>query len=354
MYYRLPAKLTALLAGLICVAGSGLQAFQQDSLPPAQVLVATAETRLMAPQMNVSGTVISLNDSRIAAEVEGLLLYAAKVGTAVKKGDVLARIDSRLLEIAVRRAQANLASLKADMVFRQSDVARFEELAEKNNASQARLQEVISRRATLEQNILNAAALLDLAEGDFARATIRAPFPGHVAERIASIGEYISVGADVVRLVDTGHIEISMAAPISIVPYLISGNRVNVSGGQNQLQLPIRTIVPVGDSVSRMVEVRLSLEAESWVVGAPVKVLLPKGQPRTVIAVPRDAIVLKSGNAYIFKVDADGIAKRIDIDPRDVEGLWVSIGAGVVPGDRIVVRGGERLSPRQAVIIQNK
>lgn len=354
MCYRFPAKLTALLAGLMFITGADSQAFQQDSLPPAQVQVTPAETRLMAPQMNVSGTVISLNDSRIAAEVEGPLLYAAKVGTAVKKGDILARIDSRLLEIAVRRAQANLASLKADMVFRQSDVARFEELAENNNASQARLQEVISRRATLEQNILNAAALLDLAEGDFARATIRAPFSGHVAERIASVGEYISVGADVVRLVDTAHTEISMAAPISIVPYLNSGSTVSVSGGQSQLQLPIRTIVPVGDSVSRMVEVRLSLEAKTWVIGAPVKVLLPKGQSRTVIAVPRDAMVLKGGNAYIYKVNADDTAERIDIDPRDVEGLWVSVGAGVVPGDRIVIRGGERLSPRQAVIIQNK
>ena len=53
----------------------------------------------MAPSVDVSGTVVSLNDSRIASEVEGVLTWLADVGDAVDQGEVIARIDPRLLRI---------------------------------------------------------------------------------------------------------------------------------------------------------------------------------------------------------------------------------------------------------------
>jgi len=344
----LAASIAALLMPLAAATG------QQDGPPPAQVKVVSAEDRQLAPEMSVSGTVISLNDSRISAEVEGPLLSSAQVGSAVNKGDTLARIDDRLLKIAARRAEARLASLKADMVFREADVKRFEELAEQNNASTARLQEVIARRETLKQDIADAKAVLDRARGDLERTIIRAPFAGHVAERLAAAGEYMSVGTEVIRLVDTANIEITMAAPISTIPFLADGNLISVTSGTTQMQLPIRTIVPVGNSVSRMVEVRLSANAKNWVIGAPVKITLPKGEAVQSVAVPRDALILKGGLAYIFVVGSDGKAERHNIGRAVTVGLWVKAPVGIRAGDKVIVRGGERLQPGQNVIIQNK
>lgn len=82
------------------------------AFPPAKVEVAVAELREMAPVVEVSGTVLSLNDSRIAAEVEGVLTWMADVGDAVKAGQVIARIDPRLLQVAVKRAGQMLHVLK--------------------------------------------------------------------------------------------------------------------------------------------------------------------------------------------------------------------------------------------------
>ncbi|WP_262695936.1 efflux RND transporter periplasmic adaptor subunit [Kordiimonas aquimaris] len=341
---------SAVLAAAILVSLNGANA-QPPEMPPAQVEVALAEERIMAPLMDVTGTVVSLNDSQIAAEVEGVLTSIANVGAQVEQGDIIATIDSRLLDIALRRATAALARLEADMVFRRQDVERFQDLAARDNASRSRLQEVIAQRDMIEQDIADARARVEQTQGDKNRAQIRAPFSGTIAARIANKGEYVRIGANVVRLVDTKNIEVAMPAPISIMPYLMVGNSVDVSTGEQITSLPIRTVVPVGDNVSRMVEVRLSAASSGWVTGMPVKVSLPRGEAHTSIAVPRDAVVLKSGAMYVYKVTDNMTAERVNTDLRNAIGLWVPVTSGVSAGDRIVIRGAERLNPGQSVVI---
>ncbi len=341
---------------IAALAAASLQAWmpasaQQMDMPPAQVEIVEAARRQMAPQMEVSGSVISLNDSRISAEVEGPLLWVADVGAAVEEGDVIARIDDRLLAVAHRRAEAGLRRLEADLIFREEQVKRFTELAAGNNTSQARLDEAVANREMTRQQIADARALLDRTKGDVDRTLIRAPFPGHVVQRLANKGEYMTVGREVVRMVDTRNIEIAMPAPISITPYLKAGAAVEVVSQNGVHTLPIRTVVPVGDGVSRMVEVRLSANADDWVVGTPVKVSLPKGQAINAVAVPRDAIIIKSGSVYLFKIGNDDTAERVEADIAATVGLWVALKSGIEPGDRVVVRGGERLQPGQAVML---
>lgn len=347
---RMPLKVLFVCAIAPIVAFSVLA---QDGPPPAQVRVTVAEERLMAPQMDVSGTVISLNDSQISAEVEGPLLWVAEVGAKVDAGDVIARIDERLLRVAHNQATARLKRLQADMVFRKQDVARFEELAAKDNASRARLEEVIARRDMLEHDITDAEAVVERAKGDLERASIKAPFPGHVASRIASKGEYLTIGKEVLRLVDTQNMEIVIPAPLAIASYLKTGSEVTVHEAAGTHMLPIRTVVPVGDSISRMVEVRLSAPAEDWVVGTPVKVSLPKSDAVRAVAVPRDALILKGGSVFVYKVNSDMTAQQIKAEVSATVGLWVSLKNGVEAGDQVVIRGAERLQPGQAVSIDN-
>ncbi|NVJ97823.1 MAG: efflux RND transporter periplasmic adaptor subunit [Alphaproteobacteria bacterium] len=332
------------------LAGTAALAQGMGQMPPAQVEVVEATERMMAPQMDVSGTVISLHNSRISAEVEGPLLWVADVGTAVKEGDVIARIDDRLLTVALRRAEANLKRLEADLKYREQDVKRYKELAAQNNASQARLDEAIANREMAVQEIADARAAYDRAKGDVARTQIKAAFPGHVVQRLANKGEYLTVGTEVLRLVDTQNIEIAMPAPIDITPFLKAGAQVEVKSKQGIYMLPIRTIVPVGDAVSRMVEVRLSAKAEDWIVSTPVLISLPKGPQVNAVAVPRDALIIKGGSIYLFKVGEDGTAQRVEADVQATVGMWVALNNGVAAGDKVIVRGGERLQPGQAVV----
>ena len=339
---------------VVLVGTLSLTAAAQDdmpAMPPAKVQVATAALRNMAPQIEVSGSVVSLNDSRIAAEIEGVISWLADVGDAVEAGEVIARIDPRLMKVALKRAQANVARLEADLHYREQQLKRAEELAATNNASANLLDESRTNRDQALHQLNDGRAQLERAQGDLERTKIRAAFAGHVVERLASVGEYVAIGEDVLRLVDTHRMEIVLPAPIALTEFIRPGIEVTVKNGNVERQHVVRTVVPVGDSVSRMVEIRLSAADGDWLVGTPLQVSLPSDRPVEAVAVPRDALVERGGQAFIYKVADDGTAEQILANIQSTVGLWVGIAEGVEPGDRVIVRGAERLAPGQPVEI---
>jgi len=340
------------LVALLCMLG--FTATGQDnapSFPPAKVKVATAKLRNMAPQIEVSGTVMSLNDSRIAAEIEGVLSWLANVGDAVDAGAIIARIDPRLMQVELKRAQAGVARFEADLRYREQQLKRAEELAARNNASANLLDESRANRDQALHMLNDGRAQLERAQGDLDRTKIRAAFAGHVTERLASVGEYVDVGEDVLRLVDTHRIEIALPAPIALTAYVKAGLEVTVRSGSAERQHEVRTVVPVGDAVSRMVEIRLSAAAGDWLVGTAVQVSLPSGTPVTAVAVPRDALVERGGQSFVYKVTDESTAEQITASIQSIVGLWVGIADGIKPGDQVIVRGAERLAPGQSVEI---
>lgn len=319
------------------------------AFPPARVEVATAELRDMAPVVEVSGTVVSLNDSRIAAEVEGVLTWLANVGDAVNAGESIARIDPRLMQVEVKRAQANVARLESEYGYRERQLKRSEELAVSNNVSATLLDETTAQRDQAAHLLADARSQLERAEGDLERTNIRAAFAGHVTARLASVGEFVDVGEDVLRLVDTHRIEISLPAPIALSAFVRPGLAVRVRSGSAERQHTVRAVVPVGDAVSRMLEIRLSAGDGEWMVGTPVQVSLPGDTPVTTVAVPRDALVERGGETYVYKVNEDGVAEQVNAQIQSTVGLWVGIVDGIEAGDRVIIRGAERLAPGQAV-----
>ncbi len=324
---------------------------QQGGFPPARVEVATAVLREMSPTVEVPGTVVSLNDSRIASEVEGALTWLADVGDAVEQGDVIARIDRSLIRIELTRAEANLARLESDYAYRQRQLERSLELAENNSISQTLLDEAVAQRDQAMHALNEAQAARERAKTNLERTDIRAAFAGHVTQRLASLGEYVSVGEDVLRLVDTHRIEVALPAPIALASHISPGMSVPVRSGEVVREHTIRTVVPVGDDVSRMVEVRLGLEDSEWLVGTPVQVLLPSSPPVSTVAVPRDALVQRGGRSYVYKLGDNNTAEQITIDINSTVDLWVGVSSGIEAGDRVVIRGAERLSPGQQVEI---
>ncbi len=346
MHMRL---LTALC--LLSITASGAAQEGWPEMPPARVEVAQAEVREMAPLVDLPGTVVSLNDSRIAAEVEGVLTWLAEVGDEVAEGEVLARIDARLMQVAHARAAANVARLEADLRYRQQQLKRTEDLAASDHASATLLDESRANHDQALHQLADARAQLDRAEQDLERTKIRAAFAGHVVARLASVGEYITVGEDVLRLVDTHRREISLAAPINLAAFVQPGLEVLVRSGGRERMHRVRAVVPVGDPVSRMVEIRLAAEDGDWLVGSPVQVSLPAEAPRTIVAVPRDALVQRAGQNFIFRVNEENAAEQVAATIELAAGMWVGVEGNLAAGDRVIVRGAERLAPGQAVVI---
>ncbi len=324
---------------------------EQPQSPPAQVQVTVIDEREIAPTMDVPGSIISLNDANISAQVNGALEWIADVGTSVNEGDVIARIDPSFYQINLRRSEAQLARLQADLEFREQEVKRFSTLASRDSASKARLQEELARRNMLLHDISDAKAVLDQAKEELSRTQIKAPFTGHLVNRIANKGEYLSTGDKIIRLVNTVDLEVSLHAPIKLLPYVKANDQVLVKGGELSQLLPIRTIVPVGDKVSRMVEIRLTVPQNTWVTGSPVTVSLPKEKAQRTLAVPRDAIIIKGSDTFIYRVNDQMVAEQLKAEIKAIDGLWVALKNEIMKGDKVVIRGGERLIPGQTVTI---
>ena len=343
---RVALTILVFLSCMTTMAQDEMMAF-----PPAKVEVAVAELRNLAPQIEVSGSVVSLNDSHIAAEVEGVIAWLANVGDAVDVGAIIARIDPRLMRVALKQAKARVARLEADLRYREQQLKRAEGLAAKNNASANLVDESRTNRDQALHLLNDARAQLERAQGDLERTKIRAAFAGHVTQRFASVGEYVGIGEDVLRLVDTHRMEISLPAPIALTAFINSGLNVTVRSGGIERQHSVRAVVPVGDAVSRMVEIRLNAADGDWLVGTPVQVSLPSAAPVEAVSVPRDALVERGGQVFVYRVTDDGTAEQLNASVQTTVGLWVGIAAGIEPGDRVIVRGAERLMPGQAVEI---
>jgi multidrug efflux pump subunit AcrA (membrane-fusion protein) len=110
-----------------------------------------------------------------------------------------------------------------------------------------------------------------------------------------------------------------------------------------------RAIVPIGDQLSRTVELRVALNAGDGVVGDAAKVFVPSAIPRDVLAVPRDALVLREDNTYVFKVTQKNVAVRVAVETGSEDGALVEVHGAIAPGERVIVRGAERLEAGQKV-----
>ena len=111
----------------------------------------------------------------------------------------------------------------------------------------------------------------------------------------------------------------------------------------------VRTVVPVGDDRSRQFEVRVTLPSPEWLVGTPIEVSLPSAAVRTAVTVPRDALVIRQNHAYVLRLTRTDTVEELDVTPGAGIADVVEVRGPLAEGDRLVIRGGERLAAGQAV-----
>ncbi|HVZ69776.1 MAG TPA: efflux RND transporter periplasmic adaptor subunit [Rhizomicrobium sp.] len=341
--FRLRLFATIILAGFVTAA------MAQASGDPAPVSVSTARMVRMAPQVALPGTVVSRNDSRLASEVEGRVAWVADVGDVVKKGDVVARLDKSMLSMQLASDSANVNRLAASLRFDSAQAARMKNLMDRNAIAKSTNDQAASQRDVTAAELSQARAQLSRTRYQYDRSEIRAPFSGRVVSRLIQAGEYATAGKEIVRLVDIENIEVKTQTPIDNADYLREGMPVTVEVGRKHVIARVRTVVPVGDEASRTIEVRLTLKPGDALVGDAAKVFIPSAVARNVLAVPRDALVLREDNTYIFKVGPKSVAQRIAIETGSEDGSLVEVRGPIQPGDKVIVRGAERLETGQKV-----
>ena len=112
----------------------------------------------------------------------------------------------------------------------------------------------------------------------------------------------------------------------------------------------VRTIVPFGNPQSHMFEVRLDADPTVWTVGESVRLSMPTASAEEVLAVPRDALILRREGASVFRVNADMTVDKVNVITGLGAGTHSQVMGELQPGDTVVVRGAERLSPGAEVV----
>ena len=319
--------------------------------PPAPVTVELARQDTWYASLWVSGTVVSQNDASIAAETDGRITWVAEVGRRIAAGEPVARIDDADLQLALSDNQARLESLRAQHRYQQSNLERLDQLALSNNAAANQLDEARAQLEMSTQEIRRAEIALAQTQRRIGQTRVLTPFPAVVVERLIQVGEFVNRGAQVARLVDTESREIRAQAPLSVAGFVREGLEVSVEHQGREILSPVAHVIPVGDERSRMFEIRIAAKDPAWVVGSPVRVALPSSDPRELVAIPRDALVLRGSEVYVLLVTAENTVEKITVATGAGFGSMVEVIGDVADGDRLVVRGAERLQPGQAVII---
>ncbi|KAA9131290.1 efflux RND transporter periplasmic adaptor subunit [Marinihelvus fidelis] len=342
----------ALFLATVSIATVPVTAVAQPSeAPAAAVRIDEARRDTFAATLWVSGSVVSLNDARIAAETDGRITWVAREGTRITAGDAIARIDAGDLELDLADSRAQLGSLKAQLTFQEGNLSRLQRLAASSNASTNQVEEASSQLDMTHQAIKRAEVNIAQIERRIRQSEVPAPFSGVVAERLVQVGEFVNRGAQVARLVDTENREIRAQAPLSVAGWVREGMELSIQHQGAESLSPISHVIPVGDQRSRMFEVRVAVNNTALIVGSPVRVALPNSEPRELVAIHRDALVLRGNDIFVMRVKEDNTVERVDVSTGIGLDAHVEVLGGLDHGDRVIVRGGERLQPGQSVLI---
>jgi RND family efflux transporter MFP subunit len=339
---------------IIVILLCGLSAAEADERGSwaVPVVASEAQNRMMAPVTWVAGNVVSRDEADIAAEVEGRLTFVAEEGVVLAKGDILARIDDVLVSADVAEAKAEVAREKANLKFLKREVERLQRLAKQNNAAQTQLDRTLADRDITVNELAAAEARMRVANERLARSELKAPFAGVLAARFKRSGEWVKSGELVVQLVDPDNLEVTATAPLSLRPYLTPGAEVAIQAGSVKGQAWLRSVVPVADAQSRLMFLRLDLGEGIWTAGQPLRIALPTAVAEEVLAVPRDALVLRRSGSHLFRVNAESIAEQVSVQAGIASGDYIQVMGDLAAGDKVVVRGNERLRPGQSVSVK--
>jgi len=348
------ALVVSSLAGVFAPAGAQAPA----------ALVRVDEVRLvpLTQSVPVIGRIVAQRLGVVAARIGGpVKLFRVEVGDRVEAGQVLAELDQAILKARRDIAAGGLAQARAErgkelaeVTLAQQDFKRMAGLRKSAAFNQARYddskQQVVIAEAGLRQAdsaIASARADLNLAEINLGDALIKAPYAGVVTERLTEAGAYVQGGDPMLRMIGDQLLELEAEVPFQNLNGLEPGIEVGVTlDDGTRHSAVVRAILPSENPLTRTRTVRLipniGETRQSLAHDQSVTIEVPIGSERQVLTVHKDAIIVRRGQNMVF-VAAEGEAQSRPVVLGPAIGSRFEVREGLAAGDKVVVRGNERL-----------
>jgi len=287
--------ITVLLAGLLTACAQEQEVSQEELIKTVNVQTETLHAKTFERFLRLVGTVESLNDVNISAEVSGRIeKYYADKGSRVAKGEKILKIDdSKLLQ----------------------EKARLEAQTEQAREQYERLQRVFEQDSIgSEIDVINAKAAyrqsksaLESIKVDLQNTTVSAPFDAILEDRMLETGEMASPGAPLVRLIGREQLTVSAGVPSRFSDVVNIGDQAEVwfdFQSSDTLNFPITYVAESIDPQARTFEIEIALpaNAEKYKIDMIANVKLKTLQRDSVIVVGEEYVFQKEQGFVVYTV----------------------------------------------------
>ncbi len=322
---------------------------------PRTVRVAQAELRPMERALRVTGVLSAREEAMVAAQVAGQIEKSlVDLGDRLAAGQELVSIDTTSYEALGRESAANLARAQAAAANTGRNLKRVQELQRDRIASASELDTAVSEAEKAQADVKAAEAADAIARLNLERSHVRAPFSGAVAQRVASAGDYVAVGAPIARLVQTDPLRLRLDVSERASAPVRAGQlvRVRVEGDTNVYSGRISRVAPAIRETDRMLQIEADVpNPGSLRAGLFASAEIVVNEREETVSVPQNALVVFAGLEKVLVV-RDGKAAEKNVITGRRESGWAEIVSGLTVGETVVLDpGGMRTG--QAVIIES-
>ena len=350
--------------GVIIILASvlTLPACQKEEKAAATVV---RPVRTVTVQLHEGGEKVSLTgeiqpryEADIGFRVNGKILERpVDVGTEVKKGDLLARLDPQQYRQDLEVAKSEVVAAEAEVTRSRAQEYRQRELLKNGHTTRVHYDQALKTFRTAQAQLDAARAKEIQASENFGYTELRADHDGVITVVGANAGQVVSAGQMVVRLarpeereavfnVAEGAFKNASKDPTVEVD-LVSNPEIKTVG-------KVRYVSPQADPETRTYTVRVALpEAPPQMrLGANVIGSVTLQQIETV-TIPGSALFQKDGKPAVWLVEKDSTVRLKPIIVQRYQGDAVVVGDGLAEGDIVVTAGVQKLLPGQKVALMD-
>jgi RND family efflux transporter MFP subunit len=308
---------------------------------PRAVRVARAEVRPMERVLHVVGTLFARDEATVAAEVAGKIEQShVDLGDQVHAGQVLALIDFTAYEALVRQSAANLARASASAANAAQNLKRIRDLQRDKISSASELDQAVAEDRQRRAEVKAAEAAHAIAQLNLERSRVKAPFDGAVAQRVASVGDYVAVGAPILRLVKTSPLRLRLDVPERQALAVRAGQSVRVSaeGDANRYTGRIARVAPAIREADRMLVVEADIPNDDGRLRAGLfaRAQIVVDEHEEGVSVPANALVTFAGLEKVVVIqDGRAAEKTVTTGRRGAD--WIEIVSGLGAGETVVL-----------------
>lgn len=325
--------------------GPGFMGGRPGAMGETNVTVALVSREMLADEVESVGTAQANESLNLTAKVsDTVTAIHFSDGGFVEQGDVLVELTNTAEAARLTEARAAEADAR-----RQYD--RLQSLIETNLISQTDLEEARTRWETAEARLEGVIANME-------DRVVRAPFTGVLGFRNISEGTLVSPNTVITTLDDISTIKLDFNIAEVFLAQLQPGQTIKANSivyRGRDFEGVVSSVGSRVDPVTRSVQVRAEIANPEGVLrpGMLMTVGLTLNERDTVV-VPEAAVVPSQGRQFVFVIDEENIARRVEVQlGRRRPGL-VEIVSGVIPGQRVVTQGVAQVRPDSRVRVLNQ